>query len=84
MGKGKLLNFLQKPLIKGLIKSIPFVGDLGDNILTETSKSPAGTMDKNDMVTKLIRLGLLVVLLYFVFSGKLDMDSAEEFKDFLD
>ncbi len=80
----KLLNILNKPLFKGLIKSIPIIGDLADNILTETVKSPAGSVDKGDMVTKLVRLALLVGLLYLVFSGKLDMDQADTAKDFLD
>ena len=80
----KILNFLNRPFIKGLIKSIPIIGDVADNVLTETSKSPAGQMDKEDLVYKLVRLALLIGLMYLVFSGKLSMDQAEGAKDFID
>ncbi len=83
MLKNKLLDFLKKPIVKGLIKSIPFIGDIADNVLTETANSPAGRVDKGDLVTKLVRLTLLVGLLYLVFSGKISFDQAENAKDFL-
>ena len=85
MGNGtKLLGFLQKPAIRGIIKSIPFVGELGSNILTETANSPSGKVDKQDLVPTLIRMGVVIVLLYLAMSGKISFDDAEQAKDFLD
>ena len=83
MAKNRLLDFLKKPIVKGLIKSIPFIGDIADNVLTETNTSPAGEVDKGDLITKVIRLALLVGLLYLVFSGKLNMEDAEGYKEFI-
>ena len=83
MAKTKILNFLNKPLIKGLIKSIPFVGDIADNILDEQPGSPSGQINRADMTSKIIRMAIMLGLLYLVFSGKLSMDQADEYKDFL-
>ena len=83
MKKGWLMKALNRPLLRGLVKSIPFVGDIADNVLTETSNSPAGEFDPKDMWLRVVRLAILVVLLYLVFSGKIDMDQAEDAKEFL-
>jgi len=80
----KLLKLLNKPLIKGIVKSIPFIGDLGTNILEETTNTKPGQLDKNELFYSLVRLGVLVTLLYLVFSGKLSMEDAEGFKEFID
>lgn len=79
----KLIKFLNRPLVKGLLKSIPFVGDIVENINEETPQAPQGTLDKKKLVIQLIRLAVLVGILYLVFSGKLTMEEAEEYKDFI-
>ncbi len=79
----KLLNFLNKPFIKGIVKSIPIVGDLFTNVLTETQHSPAGKLDKGEATISIIRIVILVGILYLVFSGKLDMEEAEGYKKYL-
>lgn len=84
MAKGKILAFLNRPLIKGLIKSIPFVGDVADNILDEQPGSPSGQVNRSDLTSKLIRMGILLGILYLVFSGKLSMEEAEGYKEFID
>ncbi len=84
MANGKLLGFLQKPAIKGLIKSIPFVGEMASNVLTETSNSPAGEVDKDDMIPTLIRMGVVIVLLYLAMSGRISFDDAQQAKEFID
>ena len=52
-------------------------------MLTETSNSPAGKVDKEDMIPTLIRMGVVIVLLYLAMSGKISFDDAEAAKDFL-
>ena len=82
--KSKLLGFLQKPAIRGLIKSIPFVGEMASNVLTETSNSPSGKVDKEDLIPTLVRMGVVIVLLYLAMSGKISFDDATNAKEFLD
>ena len=79
----KIIKFLQKPMIKGLIKSIPFVGEMASNVLTETSNSPAGKVDKEDMIPTLIRMGVVIVLLYLAMSGHISFEDATEAKEFI-
>ena len=82
MGKSKLIKFLTKPLIAGVIKSIPFgIGSLAANVLGEVGG--AGNVDKKELMPQLVKIGIYVVLLYLVFSGKLDMSQAENYKDFI-
>ena len=78
----KIIKFLTKPLIAGVIKSIPFgIGSLAANVLGEVGG--AGNVDKKELMPQLVKIGIYVVLLYLVFSGKLDMSQAENYKDFI-
>ena len=79
----KIIQFLKKPFIKGLIKSIPFIGDIADNMLEETTASPSGSLDKNKLIFQIIRMAALIVMMYLVFKGTLTEDDAEFFKDYL-
>jgi len=80
---GKIIKFLNKPLIAGIVKSIPFgIGSLASNILGEVGG--AGNVDKKELMPQLVKIGIYVVLLYLVFSGKLNMETATEYKDFID
>ena len=82
MQKGKIIKFLNKPMIAGLVKSIPFgIGSLASNVLGEVGG--AGNVDKKELPAQLIKIGIYVVLLYLVFSGKLNMEDAESYKDFI-
>ena len=79
----KIIKFLNKPLIAGVVKSIPFgIGSLASNILGEVGG--AGNVDKKELMPQLVKIGIYVVLLYLVFSGKLNMETATEYKDFID
>ena len=80
----KLINFFNKSMLKGLIKSIPFVGEVASNVLTETSNSPSGKVDKADLLPTLVRMGVVIVLLYLALSGKISFDDAETAKELLD
>ena len=78
----KIIKFLTKPLIAGVIKSIPFgIGSLAANVLGEVGG--AGNVDKKELMPQLVKIGIYVVLLYLVFSGKLNMEDAESYKDFI-
>ncbi len=79
----KILNFLNKPFIKGLIRSIPIVGEMADNVLEETTHSPGGNLDKNKLVYQIVRLAALIGVMYFVFKGTMTEEDAEFFKDFI-
>jgi len=80
----KIIKFLQKPAIRGIIKSVPFLGEMASNVLTETAHSPAGKVDKEDLIPTLIRMGVVIVLLYLAMSGKISFDDATSAKEFLD
>ncbi len=78
----KLLGFLNKPLVSGVIKSLPFgVGSIAQNFLGEAGG--VGKADKKELPAQLVKIAIYVVLLYLVFSGRLDMSQAEDFKDFI-
>ena len=83
MKKGWLLKLINKPLIKGVLKSVPFVGDVVDNITEGTFQAPEGTLDKNKLYYSIWRLTILCVLLYLVFSGKISFEDAEQAKEFI-
>ena len=82
-GSGWLLKLINKPLIKGVLKSVPFVGDVVDNITEGTFEAPEGVLDKNKLIYSTVRLIILCVLLYLVFSGKISFEDAENAKEFI-
>ena len=82
MGNGKLIKFLNKPIIAGLVKSIPFgIGSLASNVLGEVGG--AGNVDKKELPAQLIKIGIYVVLLYLIFNNKLSFEDAENYKEFI-
>lgn len=83
MKKGWLIKLLKKPLIKGVLQSVPFVGDVVENVTEGTFQSPEGNLDKNKLIFQVIRFAALAVLLYLVFSGKISFEEAENAKEFL-
>ena len=70
-------------MVKAVLKSIPIVGDVVDNLDQELPDSPRGKLNPSAMTLSIIRLVILGILLYLVFQGKLNMDDAEEYKEFL-
>jgi len=78
----KLLKFLNKPLVAGILKSIPLgIGSIASNVLSEANG--VGRLDKKELPAQLIKIGIYAVLLYLVFSGKLNMSDATEYQEFL-
>ena len=83
MKKGWILRLINKPLIKGVLKSVPVLGDLVDNITESTFDAPEGVLDKNKLIFQIVRIAILCILLYLVFSGKISFEEAEDAKQFL-
>ena len=81
MAKGeKILKFLNRPLVKAVFKSVPFVGDIVDNIEND---APAGQLDIKQAWFSAVRLAIIGVLLYLALSGKISWEEAEQGKEFL-
>ena len=66
-----------------ILKSIPIVGDVAGNILDESEGTEAGQVNKKDMPSTLIKIGILAVLLYLAMSGKISWEDAEHGKEFI-
>ena len=81
--KGWLVRVLRQPLVAGVLKSVPMLGDVIENITEGTFDAPEGTLDKNKLMFQVLRIAILCVLLYMVFSGKIDFEEAEQAKEFL-
>ena len=66
----KLSKVLSNPLVKGLIKSIPFgVGSLASNVLDETTTSPTGKWDLKTILPQLLKLAFYGYLAYQFLHG---------------
>ena len=66
-----------------VLSKVPFgVGELANNLLTKNT-SPAGAVNRSQMVHSIVKMGVYAVLLYLVFSGRLTMEEAESAKEFI-
>ena len=81
--KGWLLRVINRPLVKGLLKSVPMLGDVVENLTESSFEAPEGVLDKIKLMFQVLRIAILCVLLYMVFSGKIDFEQAEQAKEFL-
>ncbi len=80
--KNNLLKFINKPLIKGVLKSLPFgVGSLAQNVLSETNG--VGNIDQEELPAQLFKIVVYGVLIYLILSGNLSFDDAESVKDLI-
>ncbi len=64
---------------KGLIKSIPFVGDMAANIMDDNN-SEAGTLDKKELPVQIVRMAILGVIVFAALKGWISFDDAEAAK----
>jgi hypothetical protein len=77
------MKLLQRPLIRAILKSVPFVGEVVDNLDAETVDSPKGSINPGDAITKVIRILALLALAYFVMKGNLDIEQAGDIKELI-
>ena len=79
----KVGKILTSPIAKGILSKLPFgVGSTLSEVLNDTD-TPEGEMNREKLVHNLIKMGIYAVLLYLVFSGKIDFDQAQDAKDFI-
>jgi hypothetical protein len=80
----KAFKALNSPVVKGLLKSIPFgVGSIAGNVLDETATSPAGEVDKKNIGPQLIKLVIYAFLIYLLLFHGFDMDQLQDAKELL-
>ena len=78
----KVGKILTGGFVKGIIKSIPWVGEVASNVLDDNG-TESGKVDKKELPSTLIIIGIIAVLLYLALSGKIGWDEAEQAKDFI-
>lgn len=78
--KGKLLSFLRRPVISGVIKGIPGVGHLASNILDNINGSEPGAIDKRTIRPIIIQIVIILALGYAASQGWLTAEEVEVIK----
>ena len=78
----KVGKILTGGFVKGIIKSIPWVGEVASNVLDDNG-TESGKVDKKELPSILIRIGIIAVLLYLAMIGKIGWDEAEQAKEFI-
>ena len=79
----KFGKIITSGIAKNALEMIPFgIGSTISQVLTKND-TPEGSMSREALAKSLIKLGIYAVLLYLVFSGKLDMSEAEDYKEFI-
>lgn len=61
-------KLLAKPLVKGILKSLPIVGEVVSNVDAENQR-PKGELDIPELVQALIRLVIVVAILRGVLTA---------------
>ena len=80
----KVGKILTGGFVKGVIKSIPVVGDLAGNVLDEADGTEAGQLNKKELPVTLLKVIILTIILYMALSGKIGWEEAEQAKDFIE
>ena len=79
----KIGKILTSPIVKGILTKLPFgVGSLMGEVVNSTS-TPEGSINREQLIHHLVKLGIYAVLLWLLFSGKISQDEAEFGKDFI-
>jgi hypothetical protein len=71
-------KLLSKPLVKGILKSLPIVGEVVTNVDNE-NKAKKGQLDLEELGQAIIRL----VILISIIIGALSIEDAESIKDII-
>ena len=79
----KIGKILTSPIVKGILTKLPFgVGSLMGEVVNSTS-TPEGSINREQLIHNLIKMGIYAVLIYLVFSGKISWDDASSAKEFV-
>ena len=79
----KFGKILTSPIVKGVLTKLPFgVGSLVSEVVNSTS-TPEGNINKEQLIHNAIKIVIYIVLIYMVFSGKIDFEQAEQAKEFI-
>ena len=79
----KFGKILSSPVAKSLLTKIPFgVGSMIGDAMT-SNESPQGVLNREQLANNLVKIGIYVVLIYLVLSGKIGWDEAEAAKEFV-
>lgn len=82
----KIGKFLTSPLVKGVIKSVPFgVGSLAANVLDEVKggNDVAGAVNWQTVTPQIIKLAFYIGVAIAFAKGMLTFDEAEQVKDLI-
>ena len=70
-------------IVKAALELAPFnIGSFVKEIATKTD-TPEGQVSREKLVFHIIKFIIYGVLIYLVFSGRIDFDQAEQAKEFL-
>jgi hypothetical protein len=80
----KLFKAINKPVVRGLLKSIPFgVGSIAGNVLDETATSASGEVDKQNIGPQVVKLVIYGIIIYMFLNQGVDLDQLEQIKDLM-
>ena len=76
-------KILLSPPVKGALSLLPFnVGAVANEMLSQTD-TPEGEMNREKLLYHIFKFIIYGVLIYLVFSGRIDFDQAEQAKEFI-
>lgn len=79
--KSKVLVLLGKPIVSGLVKSIPFgIGSLAANLLDNLNGTKAGQIDKRTISPIIIKIVIYAAIGLAISKGWLSIEHAEIIK----
>ena len=79
----KIGKILTSPIVKGILTKLPFgVGSLMGEVVNSTS-TPEGAINREQLIHSLVKIGIYVVLIYLVLSGRISWDDADSAKGFI-
>ena len=77
----KIGKFLTSSIGLGLIKMIPVVGPLANNVLNENNSSP-GEVDHKELASDVVQAAMMILVLIYLL-GWIDFDQAQEAKELI-
>jgi hypothetical protein len=77
---GKLLT---SPLVKTGLEMVPLgIGSAVSSLLNK-NETPEGVISREALVKSLVKIAIYAILVYMVFSNKIDWQQASDAKDFI-